>query len=373
MSAERPDEQELRDAQLSKLYRESGAPEPSTAIDQAILAAARREVHAGPRPLGRWVRQWRVPVSIAAMIVVSATLVMVVVEEGGDRLDESPPLASAPARKESSPTPQTAPAKDPTSGPAAAMPDERVQQLRDAPSHSSTHAESDSAAARQMLKSPPKSELAAEGRAPAESPRAQPAPPPATLARPFPATPPAPEPAPRAEAEDRAAPRPESAAPRAAEVPPRDAPAGRIDEGLQAGRARADDAGTGTGRLGVRGFTDAPLAGGQQAAPSQDAIGSKAPSEPQKAKGPDTHAQERADPAAAATAPAPAAKRAPAPKPKAESRGTVLARDLADQPPEKWLERVEQLRREDRRSDADHLMVEFRRRFPDHPAAHRPP
>ena len=371
MSAERPDEQELRDAQLSKLYRESGAPEPSAEIDQAILAAARREVHAEPRRLGHWMRQWRVPVSIAATIVVSATLVMLVVDEGGHRLEESSPVAPAPAPKES-PAPQTAPTKD-LRPPSAAMPERKAEARGDAPKPPSTHAESDSAAARQLLKSPPKSELAAEGRAPVESPRAQPAPPPATLARPFPATPPAPEPATRAEAEDRAAPQPESAAPRVAEAPPRDAPAGRIDEGLQADeRARADDAGTGTARLGVRGFTDAPLAGGQQAAPSQDEIGSKAPSEPQKAKGPATRAQERADPAAA-TAPTPAAKRAPAPKPKAESRGALLARDLADQPPEKWLERVEQLRREDRRSDADHLMVEFRRRFPDHPAAHRAP
>ena len=371
MSAERPDERELKDAQLSKVYRESGAPEPSAAIDQAILAAARREVHAGPRRPGHWMRQWRVPVSIAATIIVSATLVMVVVEEGGHRLEESPPVASAPALKES-PAPQTAPSKDLTP-PSAVLPNGRVQQLGDAPSPPSTHAESDSADARHAPKSSPRREPAPEARPPAESPRAQPAPPPAALARPFPAVPPPPETAPRAEVEDRVAPRPESAAPRAAEVPPRDAPAGRTDGGLQAERARAADAGTGTARLGVRGFSDAPLAEGQQAAPSQDAIGRAAPSEPQKARGPGRHAQERSDPDAAATAPAPAAKRAPAPQPKPQSRGAVLARDLVDQPPEKWLERVEQLRREDRRSDADHLMVEFRWRFPEHPAAHRAP
>ena len=368
MSAERPDERELKDARLSQVYRESRAPEPSAEIDQAILAAARREVHAGPRRPGHWMRRWRVPVSIAATIVVSATLVMVVVDEGGHRLHESPPVASAPALKEA-PAPQAAPATSPSPEPSNG----RAERPGDAPSSPSTHAESDSAAERQQLKSLPKREPAPEARAAAESPRAQPAPPPAALARPFPAPPPAPEAAPRAEAEDRAAPRPESTAPRAAEAPPRDAPAGRTGGGLQAERARADDAGSGTPRLGVRGFTDAPLAEGQQATPSQDAIGRAGSSEPQKARGPDTYAQERGDPAATATAPAPAAKRAPAPKPKPESRGAVLARDLVDQPPEKWLERAEQLRREHRDSDADHLMAEFRRRFPDHPAAHRAP
>jgi hypothetical protein len=49
----------------------------------------------------------------------------------------------------------------------------------------------------------------------------------------------------------------------------------------------------------------------------------------------------------------------------------ILARDLLDQLPEKWLERIEQLRREDRDSDADELLDEFRRRFPWHPATQR--
>jgi hypothetical protein len=51
----------------------------------------------------------------------------------------------------------------------------------------------------------------------------------------------------------------------------------------------------------------------------------------------------------------------------------ILARDLFDQPPEKWLERIEQLRREDRDGDADELLGEFRQRFPAHPAAQQAP
>ena len=379
MSAPPRKPEEPEDAQLAKLYRESAAPGPSPDMDQAILAAARREVHARPRRAGPWLRQWRVPVSIAATLVVSASLVMVMVEEGGNRMAGSPPMAPAPARQEA-PAPGP-PATDDLAarGPSAAAPEGSAERRGDAPSPiAAERAERDAAAARRSPKSSPGREPASEARPLAASPRAQPAPPPAALARPFPAAPPASEVAPRAEVEDRAAPRPEPAAPRAAEMPPRDALGGTTAGSLQARRERTEDAGTaapGSSRpsLGIRGFTDTP----QPVTPSQDAVGRAAPPDPPKAVGPDAHAQERRDPAAAATVSPPAAKRMPstqaAPKPRPESRGAVLARGLVDQPPEKWLERVEQLRREDRHSDADELLGEFRRRFPAHPAAQRAP
>src|SRR5262249_34983837 len=42
-------------------------------------------------------------------------------------------------------------------------------------------------------------------------------------------------------------------------------------------------------------------------------------------------------------------------------------RDYEDQPPEKWLERVDQLRRSGRDSEAREMLAEFRKRFPQHP------
>ena len=298
-------------------------------------------------------------------------------------MDESPPTAPAPAGKEAvgpgTPATDDAAARSPS----AATSEGSTGRGGDAPA--GEHAERDTvAASRQASKSSHKREPASEARPLAESPRAQPAPPPASLARPFPATPPASDAAPRAEVEDRAAPRPEPAVPRTAETQRRDALGGEVVGGLQARRERTKDGGTtapGSSRpsLGVRGLTDAPLQGEgtDQRSVSPDAIGRAAPSHPPKVTGPDAQAQKRHATASAATVSPPAAKRVPSaqavPEPGLESRGAVLGRDLVDQPPEKWLERIEQLRRDDRHSDADELLGEFRRRFPAHPAAQRAP
>jgi hypothetical protein len=44
----------------------------------------------------------------------------------------------------------------------------------------------------------------------------------------------------------------------------------------------------------------------------------------------------------------------------------VLARQYAAEPPEKWGEKILELRREGRAAEADALLAEFRQRFPDH-------
>lgn len=81
---------EERDPRLAQLYRAGSAEEPPAHLDAAILAAARREVGAKPKRLGAALRAWRVPVSIAAVIVLSMSLVTLVLEEGADRLAEIP-------------------------------------------------------------------------------------------------------------------------------------------------------------------------------------------------------------------------------------------------------------------------------------------
>lgn len=68
---------------------------------------------------------------------------------------------------------------------------------------------------------------------------------------------------------------------------------------------------------------------------------------------------EKGTPVPFAAAPAPAAKPAP--------RKSDLLREYEDEPPQKWLEKVAELRREGRRADADELLEAFRQRFPDHP------
>jgi hypothetical protein len=74
-------------------------------------------------------------------------------------------------------------------------------------------------------------------------------------------------------------------------------------------------------------------------------------------------------------APAPAAKSEAVQRPEprmlakraqaAPGRIAPLIKELDLQPAEKWLEKIEALRREGRRIEADDLLVEFKRRFPD--------
>ena len=105
------DERDTRDPRLEHLYREAAREAPPAHLDAAILAAARREVGARPRALSAALRRWHVPVSIAAVIVVSVSLVILVKEEGGDRLgDARIPPVSAPADKPTAELTQAPPA-----------------------------------------------------------------------------------------------------------------------------------------------------------------------------------------------------------------------------------------------------------------------
>jgi hypothetical protein len=45
-------------------------------------------------------------------------------------------------------------------------------------------------------------------------------------------------------------------------------------------------------------------------------------------------------------------------------RLAALAKELDAQPPEKWLARIQELRREGRAAEAEELLAEFKRRFP---------
>ena len=72
---------EERDPALDRLYREAAEETPPAHLDAAILAAARREVGARPRALSQGLRRWYLPVSIAAVVIVSASLVILVRDE----------------------------------------------------------------------------------------------------------------------------------------------------------------------------------------------------------------------------------------------------------------------------------------------------
>ena len=94
-----PNKERAGDPQVSQRYRELGAEEPPRALDDAILAAARRAAGSRPAPLaaptGRG--RWFAPLAAAAVLVlaVSVTLHMQLeqpdAESPSPRADPSPP------------------------------------------------------------------------------------------------------------------------------------------------------------------------------------------------------------------------------------------------------------------------------------------
>lgn len=113
-----------QDPQLAALYRAGPAAEAPAHLDDAIRAAARREVAAGPRRSG--FRRWQIPVSLAAVLVLSVSVVTQMREQGADRVDSLvlPPVAEAlPAAADSAPArPVSPPAQRPAARPPVAAP-----------------------------------------------------------------------------------------------------------------------------------------------------------------------------------------------------------------------------------------------------------
>ena len=76
------------DVKISQRYREMGMEEPPRALDDAILAAARRSA----RP---WTKRWAVPLSLAAVIVLSVTVTL--------RIQHQPPGIESPVPQAAAP------------------------------------------------------------------------------------------------------------------------------------------------------------------------------------------------------------------------------------------------------------------------------
>ncbi len=78
-----------RDA-VSRAYRDArdsdvGGMAPPAALDDAILAAAHRAVHSGPKLAGSsWIRRWTPQLAVAAVVVLSVSVVFVSIEERPD-------------------------------------------------------------------------------------------------------------------------------------------------------------------------------------------------------------------------------------------------------------------------------------------------
>jgi len=97
---------EPRDDALRKRYRELATEEPSAALDGAIRAAARRAVSSGPGAIRKpGAARWAVPVSLAAVLFLSFSVVM--------RLEkEAPPIGEPTPSVVASPPPASFRAED---------------------------------------------------------------------------------------------------------------------------------------------------------------------------------------------------------------------------------------------------------------------
>jgi hypothetical protein len=362
-----------RDPQLARLLAAASREEPPAALDAAILAAARREVNARPQaadggahpkvaaaaPGGggetgtppRAKRNWYVPVSIAAVLVLSVSLVTLVHQEKGDELAQ-PPVATGPLPKASAPVAE----------PPAAKPD---TALRDATTARPTLAEEKRADAATVAK-PPAPEAYAEL---ARKQRAGKLEAPADSAVVLPGT---------AHKEQAAGVVTRERGPVGATADAQPGEPGAALGGLSAGtrspaaaaparerRAEPFPAVVGEREAPAPATSPPPATVGAPVQARRDALASRARSEEDRnlARGTVQEAP------VASAAPAPAARPAPALRQMAQR--AVLWRGLEDQPPEKWLERLAEFKRDNRQADADELLAEFRRRFPDHPASAR--
>jgi hypothetical protein len=102
-----------RDPRIDAAYRATPREEPPAELDERIRAAARRAVSAGPqsadaaaraRVQRSWLARWRVPVSLAATVVIVVTLTVMMQDEESRRakldaqVDGPPPAAEVPQR-----------------------------------------------------------------------------------------------------------------------------------------------------------------------------------------------------------------------------------------------------------------------------------
>ena len=92
---------------IARVYRDAAREEPAGHLDDAIRRAARAAD--SPRPRAKsWWTSWRLPVALAAVGIVSVSLVTLMLEEGGERLTHVP-QSPATVRPEGSALPEAAP------------------------------------------------------------------------------------------------------------------------------------------------------------------------------------------------------------------------------------------------------------------------
>ena len=311
MAMKRDDGLEMseQDERIAGLYRRVSVEDPPPYLDARIAEAARlvRGARVAPKRRAWWV-VWRVPFAVAAVALVSVSLVSLMMEHEGGELKLAPrdSQTRAPA-VEAMPVPSQAPPE--------------IQPQSGEPTMAQSKSQT---GARGYDKTDVPSERRALAREASTDRERTAAPPPAVLAAP--------------------------------EPPPAAPPTAMRDA------ATISESTPGRAEIGA-------------AAAARDL-------QKEQAQALSAPAQAPAPLQSRAAAPAPAPARAPAPagsirafkrSDSVESEAGVasavskLVVELSERPPAEWLERVATLRREGRRPEADALLEEFRRRYPDQP------
>jgi hypothetical protein len=98
-----------RDPSIDDAYRATRREEPPRELDARILAAAHRAVDARPSPVRRsFAQRWRVPVAIAATVVLSATVTLMVYESDKTALVGERGVRDKIQQEPASPAPESA-------------------------------------------------------------------------------------------------------------------------------------------------------------------------------------------------------------------------------------------------------------------------
>ena len=77
------------DKEISELYRQASRDTPPAHLDDAILALAKREAGAKPKAVSPFGGQWTLPFSLAAVIVLSVSVITLVEKESPPNVAES--------------------------------------------------------------------------------------------------------------------------------------------------------------------------------------------------------------------------------------------------------------------------------------------
>ena len=314
--------------ELRARYREASVEETSPALDDAIRAQARRAVGARPRSAGSpFLSTWRLPLSLAAMLVLSVTLTVMVTRQ--DRhlpsAEENGARRSAPAAEPPAPAPSAA-APQPARPPA--------DEKENAPMRQEYSRESSGPARSEAPRLKKDATPSPQRSAPADEM------PPQSLqkqAQPFPAAPIAqPSPAQKSERAPESEPK-VSGAPGSATEPTRSSEAAEADAAARRDRTAEQE------RAELR----PPTANAAQARGKLKAqVGAST-------------GEERADTQRQQQAPAVAAV--------PESAPAAAAAAPWEANPQEWLRHIETLVRDHRMSEARDSLKAFRQRYPSYP------